>query len=83
MKLIKLYSDTCGPCKVLENNLRKSKIKYDNVNIDSEEGEKLIEKYDIKAVPTLLLIEDNGTLISKHSGILTIEGIKAFVNENN
>ena len=83
MKLIKLYSDTCGPCKALENNLIKSKIKYDNVNIDSEEGEKLIEKYSIKSIPTLLLIDDNDILISKHSGVLTVEGIKAFINEDN
>lgn len=82
MKLIKLYSDTCGPCKVLENNLKKSKIEYDSVNITSKEGEELIEKYDIKAIPTLLLIDDNG-LVSKCTGILTVEGIKAFVNENN
>lgn len=83
MRVLKIYSRTCGPCKVLENNLRKSKIKYDNINIDSEEGEKLIEKYSIKSIPTLLLIDDNDILISKHSGVLTVEGIKAFINEDN
>ena len=83
MKLIKLYSDTCGPCKVLENNLKKSKIEYDRINITSKEGEELIEKYDVKAIPTLLLIDDNDILISKNSGVLTVEGIKAFVNETN
>ena len=83
MKLIKIYSKTCGPCKVLEKNLVESGVKYDSVDVASEEGEDLTETYGVRAVPTLLLVDDNGTLISKHVGILSVEGIKSFVNENN
>ena len=83
MKLIKIYSKTCGPCKVLEKNLVESGVEYDSVDVASEEGEDLTEVYGVRAVPTLLLVDDNGTLISKHVGILSVEGIKAFVNENN
>ena len=83
MKLIKIYSKTCGPCKVLEKNLVESGVKYDSVDVASEEGEDLIETYGVRAVPTLLLIDDNGTLISKHVGILSVEGIKLFANETN
>ena len=42
MKLIKIYSKTCGPCKVLEKNLKESGVKYDNVDITSKEGETLL-----------------------------------------
>lgn len=83
MKLIKIYSKTCGPCKVLEKNLVESGVKYDSVDVASEEGEDLTETYGVRAVPTLLLVDDNGTLISKHVGILSVEGIKSFVNETN
>lgn len=83
MKLIKIYSKTCGPCKVLEKNLVESGVKYDSVDVASAEGEDLTETYGVRAVPTLLLVDGNGTLISKHVGILSVEGIKSFANEIN
>lgn len=83
MKLIKIYSKICGPCKVLEKNLVESGVKYDSVDVASEEGEDLTETYGIRAVPTLLLVDDNGMLISKHVGILSVEGIKSFIYNHN
>ena len=47
MKLIKVFSKTCGPCKVLDKNLKESGIEYDSVDIESDEGDNLIEKYNI------------------------------------
>lgn len=82
MKLIKIYSKTCGPCKVLEKNLKESGVKYDNIDITSKEGETLVEQYNIRTVPTLLLIDDNGSIIKKHIGILNVEDIKSFIINN-
>lgn len=78
MKLIKIYSKTCGPCKVLEKNLVESGVEYDSVDVTSEEGEDLTETYGVRAVPTLLLVDDNGTLLNKHTGILNVDEIKSF-----
>ena len=83
MKLIKIYSKTCGPCTVLDKNLIETAVKYDSVYVISEEGKDMVEKYGVRAIPTLLLLDDNGTLISKHVGILSVEGIKSFANETN
>ena len=33
-KVVKLYADWCGPCKVLERMMRDLDIKHENVNID-------------------------------------------------
>ena len=78
MKLIKIYSKTCGPCKVLEKNLVESGVNYDSVDVASEEGEDIVEKYGVRAVPTLLLVDDNGTLLNKHTGIMNVDEIKLF-----
>ena len=78
MKLIKIYSKTCGPCKVLEKNLVESRVDYDSVDVASEEGEDIVEKYGVRAVPTLLLEDDNGTLLNKRTGILNVDEIKLF-----
>lgn len=79
MKLLKIYSKTCGPCKVLERNLKQSGIEYINIDVDSEEGEKISDKYEVTMVPTLLLLDDNDNLIKKNTGILNVEGIKNFI----
>ena len=78
MKLIKIYSKTCGPCKALEKNLVESGVDYDSVDVASEEGEDIVEKYGVRAVPTLLLVDDNGTLLNKRTGILNVDEIKLF-----
>ena len=45
MKIIKFYSDTCGPCKVLDSNLKKAGIDYESINANSDENDALVEKY--------------------------------------
>ena len=80
MKLLKVYSKTCGPCKVLERNLKQSGIEYINIDVDSEEGEKISDKYEVTMVPTVLLLDDNDNLIKKNTGILNVEGIKCFIS---
>lgn len=79
MKIIKFYSDTCGPCKVLDSNLKKVGIEYESINANSDENDPLVEKYKIRAVPTLIK-EDNGMEIDRHVGIMTEEQLKHWCN---
>ena len=50
--LYKVFSKTCGPCKLLENNLVDANIKHTSIDIDSTEGESFVDKYGIRSVPT-------------------------------
>lgn len=81
MRLVKIYSQTCGPCKVLERILNNANIEHESIDINSEEGGEMIEKYDIRAVPTLLLLDKEGEMLNKHVGVLNVEDLKKFVNE--
>ena len=81
MKLIKLYSNSCGPCKVLENNLKQANIEHESVLVTSDKGEELVEKYSVRNIPTLLLLDDNDNLIKKFTGILTPDKLKEFCQE--
>lgn len=80
MKIIKFYSDTCGPCRVLDANLQRAGIAYEAVNANSDENDALVEKYKIRAVPTLIK-EDNGVEIDRHVGIMTEEQLKHWCND--
>lgn len=81
-KLIKLYADWCGPCKVLEKMLQESNIEHENVNIDSPDGEGLSLKYNVRAIPTMLVLDDDGNLLRKMTGLpATSEDLMKFVYE--
>ena len=84
-KILKFYSPLCGPCKVLEKNLKDSGIEYVNINIFEDEcidnlgsTDHLVEHYGIRSIPALVKIDDSGEVIDKKVGILSVEQIKEF-----
>lgn len=83
MKVVKIYSKTCGPCKVLEKNLQLAGIEHESVDINSEVGEEAVDQYGIRTVPTLILLNDNNELVKKQVGLLSVEELKKFINEIN
>ena len=81
MKIIKVYSKMCGPCRVLENYLQAANIEHESIDIMTDEGEKFAVDNNISAVPVLLVVNDNEEVIKRHTGLLSIEDLKKFVNE--
>lgn len=80
MKIIKLYADWCGPCKVLEQRMQELDVNYTNVNIESSEGEYYTDTYEVAAVPTILTFDEFDNLINKISGVpATMEDLKKII----
>lgn len=84
-KILKFYSPLCGPCKVLEKNLKDSGVEYVDINIFEDEcieglgsPDQLVEHYGIKSIPALVKINDAKDVIDKKVGILSVEQIKEF-----
>lgn len=51
---MKVYtSSKCLPCKILERELDKRGIEYEEISLDSEEGRKEAIKKGIEVVPTV------------------------------
>ena len=83
MKVLKFYSKTCGPCKVLEKNLQVADIPHENVDIQSTEGYAIAIKYEVRTVPTLLLVDNEGNIVKRRNGLLNVQELKEFCNEIN
>lgn len=81
MKVLKIYSRTCGPCKTLESNFQLAGIPHESIDVQSIQGEDIVAKYEIRAVPTLILVDDEGKVVKRHTGLLGIEDLKKFANE--
>ena len=79
MKIIKLYADWCGPCKVVEQTLLDLGIEHESINIESDEGDELASKYSIRSIPALLKF-DKDKFIDKLVGNRSTNEIKEFCN---
>lgn len=40
-------------------------------------------KYEVRTVPTLILVDDEGNVVKRHSGLLGVQELKEFCNEAN
>ena len=79
--IYKFYSSTCGPCKVLESNLQFAGIPHESIDVQSIQGEDIASKYEVRTVPALILVDDDGNVIKRHNGILGVQELKEFCNE--
>ena len=78
MKILKFFSPTCGPCKVLDRNLQEAGIQYESIDVTDGANEELITKYGITSVPILLYVGDNGETILKYRGIMTVDDLNKY-----
>jgi thioredoxin 1 len=80
MKILKFYADWCGPCKALGALIEKENLEVTNINVDSvlQEDIDLVNKYDIRNLPTLLKVDEEGNVISKEVGMLSKEDLLNF-----
>ena len=82
-KVIMFSADWCGPCKATKphfNTLKESvnSVEYQLVDVDEEAH--LAEQFNIRAVPTFVLL--NGTQeVARMSGGATVDKLKAFINQ--
>lgn len=83
LTLVKFYSDTCAPCKVLapvieQLNDSEDDLIVTNVNISDNPG--LVQQHFVRAVPTSILFKD-GIEVSRKVGPGSLSEFKDWLNE--
>lgn len=82
MKLLKFYTNTCCQCKMLNKTLEG----FDLVPIepiDCEEDPKdLATKFQVRSLPTLVLVDDEGGFLRKFTGHIAREEIERIINHD-
>lgn len=76
-KILKFFSPTCGPCKVMSKNLSTLEgVEIQDVDITDDSNEPLLEKYGIRTVPTTVVLNESDELVQEFKGVVPIEKIK-------
>lgn len=71
--LLDFWAAWCGPCKVMNPVIEEieheyaGKVKVAKINVDEPTNQKMVEQYQIGAMPTYI-IEKNGQIVSSFVG---------------
>lgn len=83
--LVLFSADWCGPCKIIKPSLEKLEIELSErikiVKADVSEAEESAKKFNIRNIPTCVLIEGDKE-IARFSGVKNDEQIKKFLGEH-
>ena len=80
---VKFEADWCQPCKVLNTHFEKMKDEFKNIeylSVDVDENPILTKKYDIKAVPSVILF-NKGQEQKRIIGLVKISALRNTFRE--
>lgn len=81
MKLLKFYTTHCSQCKV-QDKLLKDFTDVEVVPVDCNEREELVDLYNIRNLPTLILVTSDKE-VARFVGITQINVIKEAIKNIN
>lgn len=80
MKLLQFKASWCGPCKMQTKEFEENPVDTELVPIDVDEDKgDLATKYNVRAVPTMVLVGDNDEVLNKWVGITKFSTINEFI----
>ncbi|MFC7138849.1 thioredoxin family protein [Halosimplex aquaticum] len=79
--LVEFHTEGCGKCKAMEPVLSGVARTTDAVvgTMNPRDDPVLVEEYDVRSVPKLLLFVDGELAGTREEGVLSVEDVQAFV----
>ena len=78
---MKFYSPCCGQCKVVAREFKDHPIDVPIEDINVMENPEVADKYNVKGLPTILLLNDKDEVVETWHGIIKSEVINNKVKE--
>ena len=76
--LLQFTATWCGPCKTLTPFVEALNIT--KFKVDADDAPELLRKFNVRAVPTLVLLE-NGVEKSRKVGLIKKDDLESFIND--
>ena len=78
---MKFYSPCCGQCRVVAREFKDNTINVPIENINVVEEPEIADKYNVKGLPTILLLNDKEEVLETWHGIVKSEVINSKIKE--
>jgi thioredoxin 1 len=79
MDVLYFSADWCGPCKmfkpIVQQVSQETGVDINYVNVDYDAS--LSQRYDIKSIPTIVILDAAGNVQWRHTGVLQREQLKS------
>lgn len=81
MKVLRFFSPTCGPCRVMGEKLKNLQgCEIEEIDATRAEGMEKAELYGVRSIPTCVLVDDNGVMIQSFKGVFDISELQSVID---
>ena len=80
MKLIKFEAEWCSACKAQDKLLEAAKESLPSITVyDVEEFPDEANEYNIRSLPTIIVLDDDNNEVNRFVGLTSINKIQEFI----
>lgn len=82
-----VYADWCGPCRMMDQitfadpGVKERLAKYVTVKVDADKDTALAERYGTGALPTVAVVQPDGTILQREAGFQEPKQLLTWLNE--
>ena len=80
MKILKFYTPTCMPCKMVGKML-DSLENVEVISIDATEDITKVDEYNVCNTPTLVFLNENNEEVDRIAGMTTLKKIEEVLSK--
>lgn len=79
MKVLKFSATWCGPCKQLALTMSDMELPLEVVSYDVDVNLDETVKYNVRGVPTMIIVTDDGDEVKRTTGALSKQKLLEFM----